>query len=162
MTALHNAPFRLFGIAATLMLILVAGAMVWWLTTGELGAQGTSDDGNDAEVLAAALAVTTHSSALVSANSTATNLTMNRESLRQSATSFAGHKTALAEQLEALAGKGYDDRVTRIETLVNRLLSNTEQLLRDRVPLLQALVQSNQEQQKVLTGGRLLGKRRQR
>ena len=106
--------------------------------------------------LAAALAVTTHSSALVSANSAATNLSMNRESLRQSATSFAGHRTALAEQLEVLAGKGYDDRVGRIEILVNRLTSNTEQLLRDRVPLLQALVQSSQDQRKVLSGGRLL------
>ena len=156
MTAFHNTPMRLFGIAAALALILAAGAIVWWLSTGELGAQGTADDGNDAEVLAAALAVTTHSSALVSDNSAATNLSMNRETLRQSATSFAGHRTALAEQLEVLAGKGYDDRVGRIETLVNRLLSNTEQLLRERVPLLQALVQSNEEQRKALTGGRLL------
>lgn len=136
MTAFHNAPMRRFGIAAALALLLAAGAILWWLSTGELGAQGTSDDGNDAEVLAAALAVTTHSSALVSANSAATNLSMNRTTLRQSATSFASHKAALAEQLEALAGQGYDDRVGRIETLVNRLTSNTEQILRDRVPLL--------------------------
>ena len=153
MTAFYNTPMRLFGIATVLALVLAAGAIVWWLSTGELGAQGTADDGNDAEVLAAALAVTTHSSALVSANSAATNLSMNRETLRQSATSFAGHRTALAEQLEVLAGQGYDDRVGRIETLVNRLTSNTEQLLRDRVPLLQALVQNNEEQRKVLTGG---------
>ena len=157
MTAFHNAPMRRLGIAAAAALLLAAGALLWWLSTGELGAQGTSDDGSDTEVLAAALAVTTHSSALVSANSAATNLSMNRETLRQSATSFASHKSALAEQLDILSGQGYDDRVGRIETLVNRLLSNTEQILRDRVPLLQALVQSNQEQQKVLTSGRLLG-----
>ena len=155
MTAFHNTPMRLFGIATALALMLAAAAIVWWLSTGELGAQGTADDGNDAEVLAAALAVTTHSSALVSANSAATNLSMNRESLRQSATSFAGHRTALAEQLEILDGKGYDDRVGRIEILANRLVSNTEQLLRERVPLLQALVQSSQDQRKVLTEGRV-------
>ena len=74
MTAFQNTPMRLFGIAAALALMLAAGAIVWWLSTGELGAQGTADDGNDAEVLAAALAVTTHSSALVSANSAATNI----------------------------------------------------------------------------------------
>ena len=155
MTAFHNTPMRLFGIATVLALVLAAGAIVWWLSAGELGAQGTTDDGNDAEVLAAALAVTTHSSALVSDNSAATNLSMNRETLRQSATSFAGHRTALAEQLEVLDGKGYDDRVGRIEILVNRLVSNTEQLLRERVPLLQALVQSSQDQRKLLTSGRL-------
>ena len=71
-SAFHNTPMRLFGIAAALALLLAAGAIAWWLSTGELGAQGAADDGNDAEVLAAALAVTTHSSALVSANSAAT------------------------------------------------------------------------------------------
>ena len=155
MTAFHNTPMRLFGIAAALALILAAGAIVWWLSTGELGAQGTAD-GNDAEVLAAALAVTTHSSALVSANSTATNISMNRETLRQSAVAAAGHKTALTQQLEVLTGKGYDDRVDRIETLVNRLVSNTEQIVRERAPLLQALAQSARDQRKVLTDGRLL------
>ena len=86
MTAFHNT--RRCGCSVlrqSLALMLAAGAIVWWLSTGELGAQGTADDGNDAEVLAAALAVTTHSSALVSANSAATNLSMNRETLRQSA-----------------------------------------------------------------------------
>ena len=156
MTAFQNTPMRLFGIAAALALMLAAGAIVWWLSTGELGAQGTADDGNDAEVLAAALAVTTHSSALVSANSAATNLSMNRETLRQSAVAAASHKTALAQQLEVLAGKGYDDRIGRIEGLVNRLISNTDQILQERAPLLQALAQSARDQRKVLTDGRLL------
>ena len=152
MTAFHNAPMpmRLFGIAAALALMLAVGAIVWWLSMGELGAQGTSDDTNDVEVLAAALAVTTHSSTLVSSNSTATNLTMNRESLRQSAIAISSHKTALAQQLEALADKGYDDRVGRIEGLVNRLVSNTEQIARGRPALLRALAQSAQDQRKVL------------
>lgn len=156
MLALQNTRMRLFGIAAALALVLVAGAIVWWLSTGELGAQGTAGDGSDAEVLAAALAVTTHSSALVSANSAATNLSMNRETLRQSAAAAAGHKTALAQQLDVLAGTGYDDRVDRIEGLVNRLVSNTDQIVRERPPLLQALAQSAQDQRKVLLDGRLL------
>ena len=147
---------RLFGIAAAVALMLAAGAIVWWLSTGELGAQGTADDGDNVEILAAALAVTTHSSALVSANSTATNISMTRETLRQSAVAATGHKTALAQQLEVLAGKGYDDRVGRIESLVNRLVSNTEQIIRERTPLLLALAQSARDQRKVLTDGRLL------
>ncbi len=155
MTAFYNRR-RLVGIAAVLALTLAAGAIVWWLSTGELGAQGTADDGDNVEILAAALAVTTHSSALVSANSTATNLSMNRETLRQSAVAAASHKTALAQQLEAPAGKGYDDRVGRIEGLVNRLVSNTDQIVRERTPLLQALAQSARDQRKVLTDGRRL------
>ena len=155
MTAFHNRR-RLLSITVVLALMIAAGAMVWWLSTGELGAQGTTADGNDTEVLAAALAVTTHSSALVSANSTATNLSMNRETLRQSATEVTGHKSALAQQLEALDGQGYDDRVGRIETLVNRLVSNTDQIVRDRPQLLQALAQSARDQREVLTEGRLL------
>ena len=129
MTAFHDRR-RLFGIGAALAFMLAAGVIVWWISTGELGAQG-ADEGNDAEVLAAALAVTTHSSALVSANSTATNLSMNQQTLRQSAAEVASHKAALAQQLEALAGNGYDDRVGRIETLVNRLISNTDQIVGD-------------------------------
>ena len=155
MTALHNRR-RLFSITVALALMLAAGAMAWWLSTGELGAQGTNADGNDAEVLAAALAVTTHSSALVSANSTATNLSMNRETLRQSAVAAASHKAALAQQLEVLEGQGYDDRVARIESLVNRLVSNTDQIVQERTPLLLALAQSARDQRKVLTEGRLL------
>ena len=64
---------------------------------------------------------------------------MNRESLRESAAAATSYKTALAQQLEALAGKGYDDRVGRIESLVNRLISNTDQIVRERPQLLQAL-----------------------
>lgn len=150
MMVFHNQR-RVFSIAVALALMIAAGAMVWWLSTGNLVAQGTADDSDDAEILAAALAVSTHSSALVSANSASTNISMDRETLRQSAVAVADHKRALAQQIEALKGNGYDERVGRIENLVNRLISNTEQIVRDRTPLLLALAQSARDQRKVLT-----------
>ena len=153
MKVFHNARMRLFGVVAALALTLAGGGIVWWLSAGELGAQSAADDGNDVVVLAAALAVTTHSSALVSAHSAATNLTMDAETLRQSTIEVAGHKTALAQQLAILSGKGYDDRVGRIEVLVNRLVSNAERIVRGRPALLQALSQSYQKQQDVLRDG---------
>ena len=58
--------------------------------------------------------------------------------------------------MKVLTGQGYDDRVGRIESLVNRLVSNTEQIVGERVPLLQALAQSARDQRKMLTDGRLL------
>ncbi|MDE2786523.1 MAG: ABC transporter substrate-binding protein [Chloroflexota bacterium] len=83
------------------------------------------------EVLAAALAISRHASALVA------------EPLPTSEADFPGYRamiTALDQQVEALSGKGHAARVQQIETLVNRLKANTNLILRDRPALLRAVV----------------------
>ena len=84
---------------------------------------------------------------MVAANSTPTNLDMIDPDLDpgEAIAAIVGapleavsvQRAALAQQLEILSGKGYDDRVGRIESLVNRLVANTQQIIRERPRLLQ-------------------------
>ena len=83
------------------------------------------------EILAAALAISRHASALVG------------EPLPTSQADFPGYRdmiTALDQPVEALSGKGHAARVQQIETLVNQLKGNTSLILRDREDLLRAVV----------------------
>ena len=86
------------------------------------------------EILAAALAISRHASALVA------------EPLPTSQAGFPGYRdtitaniTALDQQVEALSGKGHGERVQQIATRVNQLKANTNLILRDRPDLLRAV-----------------------
>ena len=124
-------------IAATLAVIIaVGGVAIGWLSVGELSAQSDPDNqaDEDVEVLAATLAIATHSGQLVDAGVTPDfTLIGNPEIIRQaiaaSAGEVAGHEAALEQQIEVLYGKGYDDRVERIEVLVKELVTNTKQII---------------------------------
>ena len=124
-------------IAATLAVIIaVGGVAIGWLSVGELSAQSDPDNqaDEDVEVLAATLAIATHSGQLVDAGVTPDfTLIGNPEIIRQaiaaSAGEVVGHEAALEQQIEVLYGKGYDDRVERIEVLVKELVTNTKQII---------------------------------
>ena len=106
----------------------------------------TSCTGNDAQILAAALAITIHSSTLVAANSAPTDLDMidpdidRREAIAAIVdaplAALDEQKVELKRHLGTISGQGYDDRAGRIEKLVNRLVANTEQIIKERPRLL--------------------------
>ncbi len=87
------------------------------------------------EILAASLAISRHASTLAAT----TQGGMTPDSLRQSLVSAATEKRALNQQLQALAGKGHEDRINQITTLANRLAANTDLILAGRPDLLRAL-----------------------
>ena len=101
----------------------------------EGGQGGTDRPASDAvAILAASLAISRHASALVN------------EPLPTSQADFPGYRAtvtanigALDRQVQALAGKGHDARVSQIETLVTRLKANTNLILADRPALLRAV-----------------------
>ena len=132
-----------------------AGAIVWWLSTGELGAQGAAGDNNEAEVLSAALWVSTHASSLFAENSTETQLSsdMTPDILSQAEAKATNRKAELDKHLAALREKGYEDRVGRIEQLVNRLVTNTDQIIAGRPGLLGAWLQTAQLRQALVDQG---------
>ena len=145
MMGFHNKAVRWFGVIAVLAVMLaVGGAAVLWFPAGELGAH--SDTGDDAGVLAAALSITIHSSTLVAANSAPTDLDMIDPDIDPVEAIAAivdvpldaldHQKLELEKHLETMSGKGYDDRVGRIENLVNQLVANTEQIIQERPRLL--------------------------
>ena len=122
-------------IAATLAVIIaVSGAAIGWLSVGELSAQAdTANQANneDTQVLAAALAIATHSGQLVDAGATPDfTLVGDPEIVNQlisaSESEVARHKATLEQQIDVLRGKGYDERVERIEVLVDELVTDTE------------------------------------
>lgn len=102
----------------------------------EGGQGGTDRTASDAvAILAASLAISRHASTLAAT----TQGGMTPDSLRQSVASAAAEKRALNRQLQALAGKGHEDRVNQITTLANRLAANTDLILAGRPDLLHAL-----------------------
>ncbi len=116
---------------------------IWsaWQFLNVRGAGGLPVDG--VSVLTAALEITKHASALVS-TSVSTQRGMTPDDLRESAMAVAVRKAALNNQLEILTAAIYNDRVLSIEALVNRLLSNAEQINNGRPQLLRALAQGDQ------------------
>ena len=93
----------------------------------------------DVGALAATLAITKHSRDLTAAGSTPTALGMTPEQLAQTGESISRSKAALADQLASLKGRGFDDRVTYIETLTNKLVANVEAIHEGRPALLREL-----------------------
>ena len=75
---------------------------------------------------------------------------MTPESLQEQAQAIALHQATLNQQLGILAGQGHADRVARIRTLVNRLVSNVRQIQTGRRPLFEAF-RSESESRILLT-----------
>ena len=124
-------------IAVVSLVVLIASSVAGWQVLGGLTDQ--SDIGDDSAVVGPALALSQHSNSLASVALVRTNLTMNRDSVLQMRSSIASEKAELAAQLQALAGKGYDERVSRIEGHVNSLISIVDEVDGDRPTLLRAL-----------------------
>lgn len=96
----------------------------------------------DVEALAATLAITKHSRDLDDAGSTPTEGGMTPEYLAQTRELISRNKAALADRLASLKGRGFDDRVTYIETLANKLVANVEAIHEGRPALLRELAGS--------------------
>ena len=94
---------------------------------------------SDVEILAAALSIIRHATALDSVGSVATHAGMTRDSLGKSAQEIAKRRAALNQQLGILADYGHADRVGRIRTLANRLVANVGRIQTGRLPLFEAL-----------------------
>ena len=141
MAGLRIAPIVLSGIAGALAVIIAALA-AGWFSVGQISAQDEVSADVKVEVMAAALAVSRHSGTMATAVSATTHGGMTAENLQESAAAVSEHKDALAQQLEILAGKGYDGRVVSIEDLVNQLVSNAEMIEQGRPRLLRAIANS--------------------
>ena len=105
-----------------------------WQTLRLSGTAAPVEVDNDVEILAAALAISRHASALVAAP-----LPTSEADFPQYRATVAGNMRALEQQLGALSGKGHDARVGQIRALVNQLQANTNLILRDRPELLRAV-----------------------
>ena len=98
---------------------------------------GGGSQGNNADViaiLAAALEITRHSSALVAAD-----LPASPQEVLQYRRMVTARENAMNAQLDDLAGSGQDARVAQIRTLVNGLVSNAKAILAGRPELLEAV-----------------------
>ena len=123
--------------AVVALVVVIASSAAGWRVLG--GLTDPSDVGDDSAILGTALALSQHSNALASVALVRTDLTMNRDSVLAIRSSIAGEKAELAAHLEALAGRGYGARVSRIEGHVNSLISIVDQVDSGRPALLRAL-----------------------
>ena len=139
MMILHKRIGRLGSLAmvAALAVMITAGSALW-LPAGNLSAQDAADN-NDAELLAAALAVVSNASALAIIGSEQSHFGMTPDAISASAQAVTTRKTALFNNLDTLNGKGHDDRVERIRDLANRMADNTDSIVAGRPQVLQAL-----------------------
>ena len=144
-------PRRHWTILTAVALMVAFTAVIGWLATGELRAQDNAD--NDAEVLSAALWVSTHASSLFAEHSVETQFSFTPTPDAQAKAKAASRKAELDQHLAALRGKGYDDRVGRIEQLANRLKTNTDQIIAGRPGLQGVLLQTAQLRQDVVNQG---------
>ena len=92
-----------------------------------------------AEVLAAAVTIARHASALVPP---ATHRDMTSEDLAAEEAALAGHGEALSEASAAFAAAG-GDRADRIITLVDRMVDNAQRIGQGRPELLNAITESD-------------------
>ena len=104
-----------------------------WQTLRLAGTAPAAEVDNDVEILAAALAISRHASALV-----AEPLPTSREGFPQYRNTVNANIEALDQQVQALAGTGHQARVQAIGTRVTQLKANTALIMRDRPELLRA------------------------
>ena len=115
-----------------------------WSPWQALNVRGDTDP--DVRALAAALSISRRAGKLVALSGPA-RFGMRPEYLRQSEAELAGHRTALAAELEVLAGTGYAGRARRITGLANELVSNAELIQQLRPPLLTSISAGVRERQ---------------
>ena len=123
--------------AAVASVALIASSVVGWQALGGLADQ--SDVSDETSIPATALALSQHSNSLASVALVPTSLAMNRDSVLAIRSSIAAEKAQLEALLSDLSGRGYAQRVSRIEGHVNSLISIVDQVDSDRPALLRAL-----------------------
>ena len=123
--------------AIVALVVLIASSVVGWRILGGLADQ--SDVSDDTSIPATALALSQHSNSLASVALVTTSLTMDRDSVLAIRGSIAGEKAELEALLSDLSGRGYDERVSRIEGHINSLISIVDQVDGARPALLRAL-----------------------
>ena len=119
------------------LVALIASSVAGWSSLGSLTDQG--DAGEDTAILGTALAISQHSNSLALVGLVETNLRMTRESVLKLRSDIAGAKGELSTQLSGLAGRGYDQRVSRIEDHVNALITIVDEVDGNRPALLRNL-----------------------
>ena len=140
-----TAPLVIATLGALIVIIVLSA--VGWTVIGNLNDQ--AGKGDHVEVLAAALAVSRHSSSLAATGAVQSNAGMTRASVIQSRSSIASLKTELTNSLALLEGKGYDDRVSRINEHASLLVSNVDLIENGRPDLLRAMLAGVQNHQKL-------------
>lgn len=123
--------------AVVASVVLIATSVVGWQVLGGLTDQ--SDVIEESSIPATALALSQHSNSLATVALVTTSLAMDRDSVAEIRSSIAAEKAALETLLSDLQGRGYDERVARIEGHVNSLISIVDQVDTDRPTLLRAL-----------------------
>ena len=114
-----------------------------WVSLTLAGDDGRVDVYDVVQLQSAALAITRRASALVAVGSVPTRGDMTSASLAADRMTLSDHKAALAEHLEILDGRGPEERVAHIKTLVDELESNVDEIQRGRPALLRALKLEN-------------------
>ena len=114
-----------------------------WIILTLAGDDGRVDVYDVVQLQSAALAITRRASAFVAVGSVPTRGDMTAASLAADRMSLSDHKAALAEHLEILDGRGPEERVAHIKTLVDELESNVDRIQRGRPALLRALKLEN-------------------
>lgn len=103
-----------------------------WNFLTPTGEDGRLDAYDAIRMQVAALAITSIASDLASVGSVATHAGMTQGSIREDRMAIHGHKAALDAQLTILKGRGFDERVDHIESLLNRLESNIDAIQQGR------------------------------
>lgn len=96
----------------------------------------------NADLIAAALALSKHANEAGNVGSAPTTVEMNRASIVRDVAALTSIKAAVDAQLAGLHGQGYEDRVDYIESLVDQLVSNIGMIQRGRPQILRELADS--------------------
>ena len=120
------------------LVIVIASAVAGWLVIDDLEAE--SRGSGDVEVLATAAEVTRRSGALVSTASVASNARMTTESIAEARAAIVNNEAALANQMTAVEGRGYDGSMERIGQQVELLTANVSRIEDGRPALLEAIL----------------------
>ncbi len=117
---------------------------IWyWLTPA--GDEIGMDIFDVVQLQSSALGIAKHAGQLFAVGSRPIQRGMTRDSIVEARVAVGGHRAALTKELQEIKGKGYSDRIRRVEGLVNRLISNVDRIQDGRPRLLQALASSNVE-----------------
>ena len=130
---------------AAALVAIIAAVVAGWLTIESLD----TDDarGDDIAVLAAAVAISRHSSDLMSTGAAASDATMNRDTILADRAEVSRIKAALSEQRAVLDGSAHQARAARIGAHLDSLVSAIDQIEGGRADILRALLRGEQDRQ---------------
>ena len=140
-----SAPLLLTAGAA--LVVIVALTLAGWLSTERPAGPAAVD--TNTEILSTAFGISRSASSMVTTSASPTDLPMTPESLTRLSAAIAHEKAALQEQVAALEGRGYDERVARIRRHAETLVSNIELIESGRPDLLRLHIESQADHRRI-------------